>query len=72
MYIFYVAFHFSRLYTQLIPICHLLALLVAHHILHVRRIRVDFSMKNIPYNTACTNVLHDDEHKMWSIEISFL
>jgi hypothetical protein len=31
---------FSPLNTELNPICHLLALLVAHHILHVSRIRV--------------------------------
>ena len=31
---------FNRLKTKLNPICHLLALLGAHHILHVSRIRV--------------------------------
>jgi hypothetical protein len=31
---------FSPLNAQLNPICHLLALLGAHHILHVSRIRV--------------------------------
>jgi hypothetical protein len=31
--------HFNPLNTQLNPICHLLALLGAHHILHVSRIR---------------------------------
>jgi hypothetical protein len=65
MYIFYVAFHFSHLYTQLIPICHLLALLGAHLILHVSSIRVNFKMKNTLYTTACTNVLPDDEHKFF-------
>jgi hypothetical protein len=31
---------FNPLNAELNPICHLLALLVVHHILHVRRIRV--------------------------------
>jgi len=31
----------NRLNTELNPICHLLALLEAHHILHVSRIRVN-------------------------------
>ena len=31
---------FNPLYAELNPICHLLALLGAHHILHVSRIRV--------------------------------
>jgi hypothetical protein len=31
---------FNLLNTELNPICHLLALLGAHHILHVSRIRV--------------------------------
>jgi hypothetical protein len=37
--------YINRLNTELNPICHLLALLRAHHILHVSRIRVKF--KNI-------------------------
>ena len=32
---------FNPLNAQLNPICHLLALFGAHHILHVRRIRVN-------------------------------
>ena len=32
---------FNPLNTKLNPICHLLALLGAHHILHVNRIRVN-------------------------------
>ena len=32
--------HFSPFYVQLNPICHLLALLGTHHIIHVSRIRV--------------------------------
>ena len=33
--------HFDTLNAELNPICHLLALLGAHHILHVSRIRVN-------------------------------
>jgi len=36
-----VSFVFNRLNAELNPICHLLALLGAHHILHVSRIRVN-------------------------------
>jgi len=34
--------YFNPLNAELNPICHLLALLAAHHILHVSRIRVNF------------------------------
>jgi hypothetical protein len=34
-------FHFNSLNAEFNPICHLLALLGAHHILHVSRIRVN-------------------------------
>jgi hypothetical protein len=33
--------HFNPLNAELNPICHLLALLGAHHILHVSRVRVN-------------------------------
>jgi len=36
-----VILKFNLLKAELIPICHLLALLDAHHILHVSRIRVN-------------------------------
>jgi hypothetical protein len=36
----FVLAHINPLNTELNPICHLLALLGAHHILHVGRIRV--------------------------------
>ena len=36
---------FNPLNTELNPICHLLALLGAHHILHVSRIRVKQCIK---------------------------
>jgi hypothetical protein len=37
--------YLKPLNTELIPICHLLALLGAHHILHVNRIRVNRKFK---------------------------
>ena len=43
--------HFNPLNVKLNPICHLLALLGAHHILHVSRIRVNPS--NAKLNTIC-------------------
>ena len=36
--------HFNPLNSELNPICHLLALLVAHHILHVSRIKVKVAL----------------------------
>ena len=41
--------YFNHLNTQLNPICHLLALLGAHHILHVSRIRVNFTIAHLCY-----------------------
>jgi len=38
---------FNHLNTELNPICHLLALLGAHHILHVSRIRVNPAKKSV-------------------------
>ena len=37
--------YFNPLNAELNPICHLLALLGAHHILHVSRIRVNKRLK---------------------------
>jgi len=37
--------HITPLNAELNPICHLLALLVAHHILHISRIRVNMQNK---------------------------
>ena len=41
------SFIFNPLNAELNPICHLLALLRAHHILHVSRIRVNASGANL-------------------------
>ena len=40
--------HINPLSAELNPICHLLALLGAHHILHVSRIRVKLPVHNMP------------------------
>jgi len=37
--------YFNPLNAKLNPICHLLALIGAHHILHVSRIRVNVNLK---------------------------
>jgi len=41
IYLWFIQQHFNTLNAKLNPICHLLALLGAHHILHVNRIRVN-------------------------------
>jgi uncharacterized membrane protein len=50
-----VKVHFNTLNAQLSPICHLLALLGAHHILHVSRIwvKVHFNPINAELNPIC-------------------
>jgi len=37
--------HINLLNAELNPVCHLLALLAAHHILHLRRIRVNARLR---------------------------
>jgi hypothetical protein len=44
----FVAQHLNSLKAELSPICHLLALLAAHHILHVSRIRVNYCATAVP------------------------
>ena len=44
---FHIAIIFNPLKVELNPICHLLALLGAHHILHVNRIRLKFLLAKI-------------------------
>jgi hypothetical protein len=39
--------HFSSLNAELNPTCHLLALLEAHHILHVSRIKVNKNLRDL-------------------------
>ena len=48
-------FVFNPLNTKLNPICHLLALLGAHHILHVSRIRVKVTLLHKIYFFLCRN-----------------
>jgi len=68
---------FNPLNAELNPICHLLALLEAHHILHISRIRVNRFKKTPFYNltpskivksTFCTqwahNLIHTAENNM--------
>ena len=43
----------NPLNAELNPICHLLALLGAHHILHVSRIKVKCLV--LPFKVYCTN-----------------
>ena len=54
-------FGFNPLNAELNPICHLLALLGAHHILHVSRIRVNTTMESYHLHTKATKqFLHID------------
>jgi len=46
-----IIFGLKPLKAELHPICHLLALLAAHHILHVSRIRVESELWPQPANT---------------------
>jgi hypothetical protein len=58
--------HFNPLNTESNPICHLLALLGAHHILHVSRIRVKRIMVPSPLKVKQSKV------KNWSSTASLL
>jgi hypothetical protein len=51
---------FNSLNAKLNPICHLLALLGAHHILHVSRIRVKEAFPLTDVATVCHDVDGDD------------
>jgi len=54
--IFYSSFSSNPLNSELNPICHLLLLLGAHHILHVSRIRVNKIKQNIMYTPSDTAI----------------
>jgi hypothetical protein len=45
--------YLNTLNAQLTPICHLLALLGAHHILHVSRVRAKHSLRKTGLNLYC-------------------
>ena len=47
-------FSLNPLKTKLNPICHFLALLGAHHILHVSRVRVNAPLHFTPVLTLCS------------------
>jgi len=51
----YMCIYINPLNAELNPICHLLALLGAHRILHVSRVRVkgDFNTLNAELNPIC-------------------
>jgi hypothetical protein len=49
---------FNPLNTDLNPICHLLVLLGAHHILHVGRIRVNWSLLIARLTSVCLLLPH--------------
>ena len=49
--------HINPLNTELNPICHLIALVGAHHILHVSRVRVNEAQSNyIFFYGACSPI----------------
>jgi len=54
---------FNPLNTELNPICHLLALLEAHHFLHVSRIRVNVH-KRVTTNFNVSTLLMDLTHQI--------
>ena len=58
----------NPLNAELNPICHLLALLGAHHILHVSRVRVDKTICPHNKNTELPNFYILD---IWKINIYF-
>jgi hypothetical protein len=46
------AFNFKPLNAELNTVCHLLALLEAHHILHVSRIRLKAAITALPFGAG--------------------
>jgi len=46
----------NPLNAEINPICHLLALLGAHHIFHISRIRVKFDLDDRKYGSTGTTV----------------
>jgi len=63
---------FNPLYAELNPICHLLALLGAHHILHFSRIRIKLQ---IPFNGRINELrclfVEIDEHQEGRVHSMF-
>jgi hypothetical protein len=52
------SYHINPLNAELNPICHLLALLGAHHILHVSRIRVKNPICHLLALLGARHILH--------------
>jgi len=59
-YVFNCIGHLNPLNAKLNPICHLLALLGAHHIFHVNRIRVKLCSITYGDFLFCVLQLHDN------------
>ena len=55
---------FNPLKAELNPICHLLALLGAHHIFHVSRIRVNYNLKISRKIIYILFIMHTKLHKI--------
>jgi hypothetical protein len=54
---------FNHLNTKLNPICHLLALLGAHHILHVSRIRVNRKLAELVKHVKRVSLVEIDPNR---------
>jgi hypothetical protein len=63
----------NHLNAELNPICHLLALLGAHHILHVSRIRVNFVSENrAVYDLTWRNTIQVTEYNItWRMRFAW-
>jgi hypothetical protein len=80
-YIWSYAAPFNPLNAKLNPICHLLALLVAHHILHVSSIRVKFcvypyllltySMEQSPWEANRFSASQEISCFLWSPKVHY-
>jgi len=70
-------FHINPLNAELNPICHLLALLGAHPILHVSRVRVKIGIsaavkhKKLYFLNVLKVLLYTGEIQIWSTRINF-
>ena len=61
---------FNPLNAELNPVCHLLALLAAHHILHLSRIRVNiFLSLSTPRSPHVLSLLPFSTHSNKSIQV---
>ena len=63
----FVAQHLNPLNAELNPICHLLALLGAQHMLHVSRIRVNHCATAVPTNCMCYVLKFDTQQLLYKL-----